>query len=135
VSTTSSAYQAGLADGAADRARNLPFDPYNNRWRSSQERRNYEAGYARSNNEGYPYDNSSRYSRAVIEIGCDNRVMWQAPGPSFVSVQVDNQPPRLFAEGQSGAQFASWLSPGHVYVFTVEDLNGNELARDRLDLR
>jgi hypothetical protein len=131
----SNAYQAGLDDGRADRSRNLPFDASNNRLRSSQERRDYEAGYQRGYNEGYAYDNSRRYSRATVNIGNDNHVRWQAPGPSRVYVQVDNNRRQLFAEGQSGSQYAQWISPGHVYVFVVEDMNGNELARDRLDLR
>jgi hypothetical protein len=133
--STSSAYQAGLDDGRSDRSRNLPFDAYNNRWRSPLERHDYEAGYSRGYDEGCAYCDSPRYSRATVDIGNDNRVTWLAPGPSRVYVQVDYNRPQLFAEGQSGAQYAPWISPGHVYVFTVEDLNGNELARDRLDLR
>ena len=44
-------------------------------------------------------------------------------------------PEQLFAEAPSGSQMASWIEPGHVYVFILRDMNGNEIARDRLDLR
>jgi hypothetical protein len=134
-STASSAYQAGLADGRADRSRNLPFEANNNRWRTAQERQDYEAGYSRGYNEAYASGNTPRYSRAMVDIGNDNRVTWQAPGPARVYVQVDNNRRQLFAEGETGTQYARWITPGHVYVFVVEDMNGNELARDRLDLR
>jgi len=138
ATTASSAYQAGLDDGRADRSRNVPFDANNNRWRTAQDRRDYEAGYQLGYNEGYTSNNSprnSRNSRATVDIGNDNRVRWEAPGPSRVYVQVDSNRRQLFAEGQSGSQYARWITPGHVYVFVVEDMNGNELARDRLDLR
>src|SRR6185503_19473242 len=104
ATTTSSAYQAGLTDGRGDRSRNLPFDPNNNRWGSSQERRDYEAGYQRGY-EGYTNGNSARYSRATVDIGNDNQVRWQASSPSRVFVQVDSNRRQLFAEGQSGAQY------------------------------
>src|SRR4030095_2860047 len=116
------------------RSRNVPFDANNNRWRTAQERRDYEAGYQRGYNEGFTssntYSNSPRNSRATVDIGNDNRVRWQAPAPSRVFVQVDNNRRQLFAEGQSGSQYAQWITPGHVYVFVVEDMNGRELARD-----
>jgi hypothetical protein len=134
VTSTSSAYRAGLNDGRTDRSTNAPFDVNNNRWRTSQERRDYEAGYQSGYNEEYAYGNSRR-SRATVDIGNDRRVRWQAAGPVRVYVQADSNRRQLFAEGQSGAQYAPWISRGHVYVFTVVDLNGNELARDRLDLR
>jgi hypothetical protein len=138
TTAASNAYQAGLDDGRSDRSRNVPFDANNNRWRTAQERRDYEAGYQRGYNEGFTssntYSNSPR-GRATVDIGNDNRVRWQAPAPSRVFVQVDNNRRQLFAEGQSGSQYAQWITPGHVYVFVVEDMNGNEIARDRLDLR
>jgi hypothetical protein len=136
VTSMSSAYRAGLDDGRADRSRNQAFDANNNRWRSVQDRRDYEAGYQRGYNQGYTSSSySPRYNRATVDIGNDNRVRWQAAGPVRVYVQADSNRRQLFAEGQSGAQYAPWISRGHVYVFTVEDLNGNELARERLDLR
>jgi len=132
----SSAYQAGVNDGRSDRSRNLPFDADNDRWRTAQERRDYEAGYQRGYDEGYTNNTAApRYSRTTVDIGNDNRVRWDAPGPARVFVQVDSNRRQLFAEGKSGSQYASWITPGHVYVFVVEDMNGKELARDRLDLR
>ena len=65
----------------------------------------------------------------------DNNVTWQATSIPRVFVRVDNNPEQLFAEGPSGNQTASWIEPGHVYVFILRDMNGNEIARDRLDVR
>jgi len=50
-------------------------------------------------------------------------------------VERPPKPLKLFAEGPSGSQEAPWIQSGHVYAFVVRDLNGNEIARDRLDLR
>jgi hypothetical protein len=75
------------------------------------------------------------YGSGSIHIGSDNNITWQAPSNARVFVRVDNNPEQLFAEAPSGSQMASWIEPGHVYVFILRDMNGNELARDRLDLR
>jgi hypothetical protein len=137
TSSTSAAYQAGLRAGRADWDRNLPRDPDNERYTTAQQRRDYEAGY----NRGYSGEfRSDRYpsttaTRANIEIGSDNLIRWNAPQTVRVYVRVDNNARQLFAEGPSGAQEAPWIVNGHNYVFVVEDMNGNELARDHLDLR
>jgi len=137
------AYQEGLQAGRLDAARNLPRNPNSNRWNSGAPRLDYESGY----NRGYEGDqkgdyqsSSDRYkqpnnNRGTVHVGRDNNVTWQAPAEARLYVQVDNQRPQLFAESQSGSQAASWISTGHLYVFTLRDLNGNEIARDQLDLR
>jgi hypothetical protein len=73
--------------------------------------------------------------RGTVYIGTDKNVSWQGPENATVYVQVDNQPPQLFASGPSGTQAAPWIDNGHVYTFVVRDASGNEIARDRLDLR
>lgn len=96
---------------------------------------------------GYPdsYESSSditrekpsAYStaRGTINIGSDRFVRWDGPDRSSIFVQVDNEAPKLFASGRSGTQEAPWITPGHVYVFMLRDARGNEVARDRQDLR
>lgn len=84
-----------------------------------------------SSNYGY----GSTTMQPSITISRDNYVRWQAPATARVFVQVDNQRPRLFAEGASGEQAANWISSGHLYVFTMRDQNGSEIARQQLDLR
>jgi hypothetical protein len=78
-----------------------------------------------------------RYSSETgdIRIGADNNITWDGPPNATVYVQVDNEPAKLFAAGQSGTQAAPWITEGHVYVFIMKDASGNEVARDRLDLR
>jgi len=128
------AYQAGLQAGRSDADRNLPRDTRTNRWTRAQDRTDYQAGY----NEGYDGElnnGSSSYGRSSVHIGRDNNISWQAPSQSRVYVQVDNNPSMLFAEAPSGTQAAPWIEPGHVYLFVLRDMNGNELARDRLDTR
>jgi len=130
----SAAYRAGAAAGQGDRDRNLPRNARSTRWTSAQDRRDYEAGY----NRGYSGDVTAgdlSYGNGSIHIGSDNSITWQAPSNARVFVRVDNNPEQLFAEGPSGNQTASWIEPGHVYVFILRDMNGNEIARDRLDLR
>jgi len=152
----SPAYRAGRQAGRADAQRDLPRDPRNNRYSTRQETRDYEAGY----NRGYAevldsYDNDRGYGRygrddgryerddnrgyqregTFVSIGRDNVVRWEAPSTARVYVQVDNEPMKLFAEGTSGSQQAPWIQSGHVYTFVARDMNGNEIARDRLDLR
>jgi hypothetical protein len=128
------AYRAGLQAGRSDADRSLPRDTRTTRWTSSRDRSDYVAGY----NDGYNGElnnGSSSYTNASVHIGRDNNISWQAPSQSRVYVQVDNNPSMLFAEGPSGTQAAPWIEPGHVYLFILRDMNGNELARDRLDTR
>lgn len=73
--------------------------------------------------------------RGTISIGRDNNISWQGSESGFVYVQEDNGDQKLFASGQSGVQAASWITPGHLYVFTFKDANGNVIASDQLDLR
>jgi hypothetical protein len=137
TSSNSAAYQAGLRAGRADWDRGLAPDPDNERYTTAQQRRDYEAGY----NSGYGGEvGSNPYAptptaRANIDIGSDNMIRWNAPETVRVYVRVDNNARQLFAEGHSGVQAAPWITNGHNYVFVVEDMNGNELARDHLDLR
>jgi hypothetical protein len=72
---------------------------------------------------------------ASLRIRADNQVTWQAPEAARIYVQVDNNPRKLFAEGQSGTQEAPWISGGHRYVFVMVDADGYEIARDVIDLR
>jgi hypothetical protein len=135
-SNTSAAYRAGLVAGRSDADRNLARNTRSNRWTSTQDRRDYEAGY----NSGYEgrvaSDNSvSSTGTGSLHIGADNNITWQAPATARVFVQVDNDAARLFAEGASGTQQAPWIESGHLYVFMLRDQNGNEIARDQLDLR
>jgi hypothetical protein len=128
------AYRAGLQAGRSDADRNLRRDTRTTRWTSSRDRADYVAGY----NDGYNGElnnGSSSYGNASVHIGRDNNISWQAPAQARVYVQVDNNPSMLFAEGPSGTQAAPWIEPGHVYLFILRDMNGNELGRDRLDTR
>jgi hypothetical protein len=128
------AYRAGLQAGRSDADRNLPRDTRTTRWSNSRDRADYAAGY----NDGYNGElnnGSSSYGSASVHIGRDNNISWQAPSTARVYVQVDNNPSMLFAEGPGGTQAAPWIEPGHVYLFILRDMNGNELARDRLDTR
>jgi hypothetical protein len=141
------AYQQGLREGRSDADRNRAANP-RSRWNSVAQRRDYEAGYNRgyygaAYNRGY-YDDQyyqsadRRYKPSVggsISIGRDNNIRWQGPPNSRVYVQSDNNPRQLFAAGDSGTQLAPWIQNGHVYVFTLVDNDGRELARDQLDLR
>ena len=158
----SRAYRAGQQAGRADAERDLPRNPRNNRWTTRQDRSDYALGYnqaysdvldQRENGPGYarrdePYYGRDReyerdrgqnypdrsYQNTSINIGRDNVVRWQAPSTVRVYVQVDNEPWKLFAEGASGSQPAPWIQSGHSYQFIVQDMNGNEITRDRLDL-
>jgi hypothetical protein len=133
--SNSTAYRAGLRAGRADRDRDLPRNARSSRFTSTEQRRDYEAGYNRGYNDVGANRNVANATRADIEIGSDNMIRWNAPQTVRVYVRVDNQARQLFAEGPSGSQRAPWIRDGHTYLFTVEDLNGRELARDRLDLR
>ncbi len=140
----SAAYREGLRHGRSDAERNLDWNMQTYRWNTAQDRADYEAGY----NDGYNgYQNQGAYNTGrqkpgyygseggTISIGADNSVTWQGPENSSVYVQMDNQPLQLFAHGQSGVQNAYWMNPGHVYVFILKDAYGNEIARDRRDMR
>jgi hypothetical protein len=144
----SPAYRAGRQAGRADAERDLPRNPRNNRWTTRLDREEYLSGYDRGysdvlDSQGdntFQRDNDRPYyqrdyGRASVDIGRDNVVRWQAPATVRVYVQVDNEPMKLFAEGASGSQEAPWIQSGHVYTFVVHNQNGNEIARDRLDLR
>jgi len=139
----SPAYQAGLQAGRADFDRGRQRNLYTRGWNRSQDRRDYEAGYNRGYDERGYYNNTARqkpyynngYRDFSVNIGNDNNVTWYGPDTASVFVQVDNEAPKLFASGASGTQLAPWIQSGHRYVFFMRDANGNELARDVLDLR
>jgi len=136
-SNNTAAYRAGMAAGRSDADRNLARNSRTTRWTRTQDRRDYEAGYTRGYDGVTSNDSSasSAYGNGSIHVNGNDDVTWQAPGTARVYVQVDNEPERLFAEAASGTQNAPWMQSGHVYVFTLRDLNGNEIARDRVDLR
>jgi hypothetical protein len=94
-------------------------------------------GYTRNGRHYHPgYSSDSRsYGDGSVRIGRDNNITWYAPAMARVYVQVDNNPVQLFAEGQSGTQAAPWIKDGHVYLFILRDMSGNEIARDRMDTR
>jgi hypothetical protein len=137
----SSAYQAGVRQGRLDAERNLRPSAETRQWRSDRDRNDYASGY----NDGY-YQESASYNgrqkpapynngRATLSVQPDKSVRWQGPENASIYVQMDNQAPKLFASGQSGVQNAPWLNQGHLYVFTMRDANGNEIARVNQDLR
>ena len=133
----SAAFRAGMAAGRSDAERNLTRNPRTSRWSGYQDRRDFEAGYNRAYDDRIrgSFPASPNTNTARISIGGDNNVSWQSPVDARVFVQVDNNPVQLFAAGASGNQMASWIQPGHVYVFVMRDMNGNEIARHQLDLR
>jgi hypothetical protein len=102
------------------------------RWTKGQSLRDYQAGYSSA------YDgvsSSFQQGNGSVRVGSDNNISWQGPANSHLYVQVDNNPRRLFAAGASGVQPAPWMTSGHLYVFVLQDPNGNEIARDQADLR
>src|SRR6266404_4043205 len=135
----SAAYRAGLAAGRSDSDRNLARNSRTSRWTSAQDRRDYQTGYDRgydgTANDTSINNNSSSNGTGSIHVGSDNNVTWQAPAAARVYVRADNDPEQLFADGQSGTQAAPWIMDGHTYLFMLRDQNGNEIARDRVDLR
>jgi hypothetical protein len=138
VQTASDPYRAGLRAGRLDADRNLPRNINTNRWSTATERRDYEAGYNAGYDAAQPNSTARRYKPGAggsVTINGNNNITWQGPENGRVYVYVDNEPRKLFAAGQSGTQPASWIESGHLYVFVLEDANGNEIARDRLDLR
>jgi hypothetical protein len=96
----------------------------------------YHRAYGYEMDEGYRskpgYFAGSPWS---INIGSNETVSWQAPDSARVLVQVDGNAPQLFASGQNGTQKAPWMTPGHLYIFILQDQNGNEVARSEKDLR
>jgi len=85
---------------------------------------------------GYSNDQQGYYGlTGSIRIGQDNNITWNGPADARVYVSADNEPLKLFAAGQSGTQLANWIEPGHQFVFVLMDGNGNEIARDQVDLR
>ncbi len=128
----SPAYRAGVLAGRSDADRDLPKNARTTRWTNTQDRRDYVAGYNRGYDEGFGYEQAVDFG---VRVDRDNYVRWQAPEIARVWVQVDNEPMKLFAEGQAGTQQAPWIEAGHTYLFVLRDLNGNEIGRDRLDTR
>ena len=102
-----------------------------------REGNHYHRGYSNGYDEGYRAKPGSYYSGSPwsINIGPDQNITWQAPDSANVYVQVDGQAPKLFASGQNGTQKAPWMTKGHLYVFILQDQNGNEIARSEQDLR
>ena len=98
---------------------------------SGQQLRDYQAGYSSG------YDGASRVQQGngSVRIGSDHNISWLGPANGQLYVQVDNNPRQLFAAGASGTQLAPWMTSGHLYVFVLQDPNGNEIARDQSDLR
>jgi hypothetical protein len=128
----SAAYQDGFQTGRSDSDRNLNRNVRSNRWTSGQQLRDYQSGYASG------FDGASRNNRpenGSVRIGSDHNISWQGPANARVYVQVDNNQRQLFAAGESGTQLAPWMTAGHLYVFVLQDSNGNEIARDQSDLR
>jgi hypothetical protein len=135
-----SAYEQGLRDGREDATRNRPQHAIVDRSRTGRDRMDYEACYNDGYQNRYDYESTREkpgYSGSPwsISLAPNNNVTWQAPDNSRVYVQADNGRANLFASGQSGTQAASWMQCGHVYVFILEDQNGNEVARTEKDLR
>jgi len=131
-SGNSAAYQDGLQAGRSDSDRNLNRNARSNRWSNGQQLRDYQAGYS----SGYDETASGgQQGNGMIRIRPDNNISWQGPADAQVYVQVDNNRRQLFAAGPSGTQLAPWIESGHLYVFVLQDRNGNEIARDESDLR
>jgi hypothetical protein len=131
-SGNSAAYQDGLQAGRSDSDRNLKRNARSDRWPSGQQLRDYQAGYSSG------YDGASRsvqQGNGSVRIGSDHNIRWQGPANAQVYVQVDNNPRQLFAAGASGTQPAPLMTPGHLYVFVLQDPSGHEIARDQSDLR
>jgi hypothetical protein len=131
-SSNSAAYQDGLRIGRSDSDRNLTRNARSNRWTSGQQLIDYQAGYSRGYDET---SNRVRQGYGRVRIESDHNISWQGPSNSQLYVQVDSNPRQLFATGASGTQLAAWITSGHLYVFVLQDPNGNEIARDQSDLR
>jgi hypothetical protein len=130
------AYDAGLKAGRADRQADRPFSSRSTRWRGNdlnEYQEAYERGYDESPVRTAQADAAP--ANGNIRIGADHYITWKGPAASEVYVQVDENPKRLFSDEASGKQPAPWISSGHKYIFTLEDPNGREIARDERDLR
>lgn len=133
VEGNTSAYEAGLTAGRADRARGRTFNSRTTAWRGA-DLREYEDGYERGFDETVVRANAPR-ANAEVRIGADRYIRWRGPQGSKVFVQEDNGPRQLFASGTTGTQEAPWIRYGHQFTFILVDQNGRELARDVQDLR
>jgi len=128
-----SAYDAGLKAGRADKQSSRAYNAQSNTFRGA-DLSDYQAGYERGFDES-PSRPQRGNNTGSIQIGADHYITWKGPPASQVFVQVDDNPRRLFSSAASGNQPAPWISFGHKYVFVLEDPNGRELARDENDLR
>jgi hypothetical protein len=126
----SRAYDAGLQAGRSDRDRNRPFDSYSTQWNGA-DLRDYQDAYERGFDESRQ---SAQQGGGSIRIDADRMVHWNGPADAKVYVQVDNDPPQLFAAGAAGTQVAPWIQSGHRYVFILQDAGGREISRDEDDL-
>ena len=102
-------------------------------------------GYGRNDNRGND-DRGNGYSSSgdgrngsasgSLTIQPNNFITWQTNAANArVYVVADNKPEKVFAEGRTGSQGAPWIEQGHQFIFILRDINGNELARQQLDLR
>ena len=133
LNTMSTAYREGLQAGRADWNRNLPRNTRSSRWTMGR-----RVAITKPDTTGLSIRSGQSGSGSLVGsvyIGSDNNISWNAPAVSRVYVQVDNNPMQLFAEGSAGTQHAPWIESGHVYVFILRDMRGNEIARDQLDTR
>jgi hypothetical protein len=131
------AYEQGIHDGRADAERNLPANATGRQFARREDRRDYRAGYmdgyqdrvaSESGRQKPGYNGYNGYNGPwTISVGPDSNVGWQATPNARVYVQVDNLPPKLFANSQSG-------KAGHLYTFILQDADGNEIARTTRDL-
>jgi hypothetical protein len=162
--SNSPAFRQGKKQGESDALRNRRPNWRTTRWTDERSRRDYEMGYktgyreasygayygsgqtsGQIDNRGYA-DRGSGYSgsgdgRNIIASGSltiqpNNIITWQTNAANArVYVVKDNKPEQLFGEGRVGSQGAPWIEQGHQFVFILRDINGNELARQALDLR
>ena len=127
------AYQDGLTAGRDARDRHLRSNARSDRWVRGQQLRDFQTGY----NVGYNETRSVPPTQVngFVQIGTNKMISWRGPANGQVYVQVDSNPRQLFAAGPSGSEAAPWITPGHVYVFILQDTNGKEVARAQSDLR
>jgi hypothetical protein len=130
----SSAYQAGLTAGRADRSRGRTFNSRTTQWRGA-DLRDYEDGYERGFDESVVRNNPPGTANAEVRIGADHYIRWKGPEGSKVYVEEDDGARQLFASGTTGTQEAPWIRSGHKFTFILVDPNGREIARDVNDLR
>ncbi len=118
--------RAGIADGGYN-SNGVHYHPRNTGTYSND---TSSLGRQKPSSSSYSGDGTSN-----VAVGSDNNIRWNGPRGASVYVQVDNEREKLFAAGQSGTQEAPWITEGHVYIFTVRDRNGNEVAHNRYDTR